>query len=545
MLKMEAMETDMDIDSSEGQSSPDDALNVDFNPSNADAEPPGNRLDNPPHLGRMRKELFEIQDTIELSEAEFKSYWPYVDNVWVKLRSNPSKDGTTVKDYFMCRLKRPTTKPRESDNLDKRMRKKKTREGGTCQMAVRVTRIERAYTTYEIARTNENDECHTHDLDHLDRIKRNSVIMGAAKREATKGYLPSSVHAVLHEDYQALVDAGGKFLTTTDVRNVSQHWRQENLDVELKIHAGYGYLKGTGIVRIGEHTQFASQASSQVRDQTTVTNTAPPLPLNVLQFPEHERDFLESYLPSPGAKNREYPHVLLTYASSLDSMLSLAPGVQTALSGPKSKAMTHYLRARHDAILIGVGTVLADDPGLNCRLEGAGGYGGVGLEGQPRPIIIDPMARWKINSESRILKTAREGRGKAPWIVVSPGANIDTDTLVMLKNHGGNYLRVAEVHPNWRLRWETVLRVLANEGIRSVMIEGGGTVMSELLNMAYSPFIDSVIVTIAPTYLGRGGVFVSPESAKDASGASISAARLREVRWQPMGDDVVMCGKLK
>jgi 2,5-diamino-6-(ribosylamino)-4(3H)-pyrimidinone 5'-phosphate reductase len=549
------MEADMQTDSEDGQSSNNDPSNIAGDSSNGARLHSDDRYNNPPHLGRMRQRLFDVQEPIELSDAEFKEYWPYVDNVWVKQRSTrTSKDGDTTKDYFMCRLKRPSSKPREKTASEieasgKKSRKKRIREGGTCQMGIRIVRYEGAYPTYVITRVGENEEGHTHDLDHLDKIKRNSRIMAVARRESTKGFQPSSVHAVLQEDYQSLVDAGGKFLSTTDVRNVSQHWRAANPDVELKIHEGYESHKGLGVIRVGgERGHLPSRTSLPTQVQVPTANDATPAPPppNVLQFPIYARGFLQRYLPEIGLKKREFPHVTLTYASSLDSMLSLAPGTQTLLSGPESKAMTHYLRCRHDAILVGVGTVLADDPGLNCRLEGVGGYGGVGLEGQPRPIVIDPIARWKVTKDSRILKTAREGRGKAPWIVVSPGASIDTETLVMLKNHGGNYLRVTEIHPNWRLRWEVILRVLAREGIRSVMVEGGGTVMSELLNPAYTAFINSIIVTIAPTYLGRGGVFVSPDSTRDESGKSIPAARLQEVRWQPMGDDdVVMCGKLK
>src|SRR5947207_2217592 len=93
--------------------------------------------------------------------------------------------------------------------------------------------------------------------------------------------------------------------------------------------------------------------------------------MSALTFPYNLRSPLNSYLTrqssslTPTAK----PHVTLTYAASLDSSISLSPGTQTHLSGHLSKAMTHYLRSRHSAILIGVGTAAVDDPGLNCRLD--------------------------------------------------------------------------------------------------------------------------------------------------------------------------------
>ncbi|EHK99335.1 putative 5-amino-6-(5-phosphoribosylamino)uracil reductase [Glarea lozoyensis 74030] len=124
----------------------------------------------------------------------------------------------------------------------------------------------------------------------------------------------------------------------------------------------------------------------------------PDPPRDVLHYPSIHRTFLEPHLPPKTPSTASpYPFTTLTFATSLDSQLALSPGAPTALSGPESKAMTHYLRSRHDAILIGVGTAVADNPSLNCRIEGVGGYGGEGLEGQPRPIVLDPRARWEVN----------------------------------------------------------------------------------------------------------------------------------------------------
>jgi 2,5-diamino-6-(ribosylamino)-4(3H)-pyrimidinone 5'-phosphate reductase len=144
-----------------------------------------------------------------------------------------------------------------------------------------------------------------------------------------------------------------------------------------------------------------------------------------------------------------------------------------------------------------------------------------------------------------MLRTAVDGKGKAPWVVVSPGAQINPQTLMMLKGYGGDFLRIVEFNQHWRLRWEAIFRALASEGIKSVMIEGGGTVLSELLNPEYTSFIDSIVVTVAPTYLGRGGVNVSPDSKQDPGGAPNAALNPREVKWMPLGQNVIMCGKIR
>ncbi|KAI9933384.1 hypothetical protein AWENTII_002566 [Aspergillus wentii] len=500
-------------------------------------------FNNPPNLARIRQVMFECKDPIEISLEEFETYWPFIDNVWVKQRSNSSKEGHCTTDYYMCRLRRPTHRTSETRPLPegKRPRKKRVREGGVCNFQIKVVRFEGAYSTVTIARTPGSSTIHSHDLDHIDKVKRNSGLMEFARKEAVKGFLPSSIYTKFQDEPDKLSEAGGRFCTVTDVRNVSAKWRIQNPEVKLVPHDGYEYQKGHGIVRI-QGADGNKDVTPGPRQPFTDPNS--PLPPDTLSFPQFPLEFLEPYLPKHDER-RQFPHVTLSYASSMDSKISLLPGMQTVLSGPEAKLMTHYLRSRHDAILVGVGTVLADNPGLNCRLEGAGGYGGLGRMWQPRPVVIDPTGRWPVHPECRMLRTAVEGKGKAPWVVVSPGAQIHPQKLMMLKGYGGDFLRIVEYNQSWRLRWEAVLRALASEGIKSVMIEGGGTVLSELLNPEYTEFIDSIIVTVAPTYLGRGGVVVSPDSKRDEQGKPNAALNPRDVKWTPLGQNVIMCGKIR
>ncbi|KAN0073286.1 Dihydrofolate reductase-like domain containing protein [Elaphomyces granulatus] len=500
-------------------------------------------LDNPPNIARIRQVMFECRDSIEISLEEFERYWPFIDNVWVKQRSNSSKEGHCTTDYYMCRLRRPTCRPSQSRPLPegKRPRKKSIREGGTCNVQIKVVRFEGAYSTITISKTPGSSRSHSHDLDYIDKVKRNSGLMEFARREAVKGYLPSSIFTKFQEEPQKLFEAGGRFLTATDVRNVSSKWRIQNPEVKLVPHRGYEYQQGHGIVKIH---RGSDNAITSVGPATPEQPQKLPLPPDTLPYPLFSLDFLEPYLPKHDERRR-FPHVTLSYASSMDSKISLTPGMQTVLSGPEAKLMTHFLRSRHDAILVGVGTVLADNPGLNCRLEGAGGFGGLGRMWQPRPVVVDPTGRWDVHPECRMLRVAVEGKGKAPWVVISPGAQIHPQKLMMLKGYGGDYLRIVEYNQSWRLRWEAILRALAAEGIQSLMIEGGGTILSELLNPEYSDFIDSIIVTVAPTYLGRGGVNVSPDSKQDEDGKPKAALSPGDVTWTPLGQNVIMCGKIR
>jgi 2,5-diamino-6-(ribosylamino)-4(3H)-pyrimidinone 5'-phosphate reductase len=244
-----------------------------------------------------------------------------------------------------------------------------------------------------------------------------------------------------------------------------------------------------------------------------------------------DETFLSPYLPpcnpndqsSGTPKRHDFPFVTLTYACSLDGMIALAPGVRTSLSGLETKSMTHYLRLKHDAILVGAGTAVADAPSLNCR------YPGADLDAQPRPVIVDPRGRWQMDG-SAVYKLAEEGRGKEPWVVgLAANGNKRVPDLGLDERDDGV------------MEWEEVLKALKSKGIDSVMIEGGATIINTLI--LRPDLVDSVIVTIAPTWLGQGGLPACP-SAVTEKGQRVNAARLSDTAWRQFGADAVLCGKL-
>lgn len=514
---------------------------------------------NPPNLGDMRQRLFDVQKDVVLSEAEFDLYFPFVDNVWRKDRAAPGArmtEGTT--ETYWCRLKsnaavkNPTPRPIVDGRQQRRKRK---REEKTCGMALKITHSEGPVRTVTIARA-PNAGDHTHDLEYMDANKRNSGVMDIARREGVRGFLPGSVYWRMCEEPEKMEAAGGKFMKVSDVRNVQYAWRQAHQDVTLKAHAGYNQQRsgprsrpsaqtngrndsGTPAPRAKMHP--LQQAPSRTPNSAPIQSSV-RLPADTLSFPEHARGFLYNYLPDHNRVVRDRkPHVTLTYAMSLDGRIALAADRQTAISGPETKAMTHFLRSRHDAILVGVNTAITDNPGLNCRLEGAGGYGGVAGHMQPRPVIIDPRGRLVIHSDMRMLKTVHEGKGRGPWIVVGPGVKLAQSAVQILKGYGGEFLQINEIHPETGFDWTALFEILYREGIRSVMIEGGGKVLSQLLQPRFSSTIDSVIITIAPTFFGKQGVEVSPGQAEHQD---LVENRLCCVSWQPMGSaDVVLCGQ--
>jgi 2,5-diamino-6-(ribosylamino)-4(3H)-pyrimidinone 5'-phosphate reductase len=508
---------------------------------------------NPPSLGLIRQRLFDIEDTIEFSSPDFERYWPFIDNVWIRNRSAAtSKDTNTVTEWYQCRLRKASDRapyvPRPTPE-GKVGRKKRVRENVSCEMTLRVTRVEGAIPSYRISRSSGKEAKHSHDLDYVDGVKRNSGIMDAARREGVKGYQPSSTFHRMWAEPEKMLEAGGKFLKISDCRNVTMTWRNENPSVVLRVHEGFAPKVSTGPKPRNTVTPTAVAHATAYRSATPTKAAAQPsvLPQDTLQYPAHARDFLEPYLPQANSTSRTTPHVTITYASSLDARISLAPGLRTVLSGPEAKAMTHYMRYRHDAILIGVRTAIADNPALNCRLEGAGGYGGKGLANQPRPIIVDPHARLVIHPDMKMLQMAKQSKAKAPWIIIASKTPPHPVAVRTLKALGGDYIKV---HYGYHagepagFDWAGIFGILHSEGIKSVMVEGGGLVLGELLKDQNKRLVDSVVVTIAPAFLGKAGIQVSPDPRFDTQGQPI-ATRLRQVKWQPMGqEDVILCGKM-
>lgn len=217
-------------------------------------------------------------------------------------------------------------------------------------------------------------------------------------------------------------------------------------------------------------------------------------------------------------------------------------------------AMTHYLRARHDAILVGVGTAEADDPGLNCRYHGvekgeANGHE-IRME-QPRPVVVDERmqwSKWEKEGGAKVFKLAREGKGKFPWWVVSrSAAEMESGEVAIeaFKRLGGKVL-ITDSGRNWA---ET-LDALRKEDIGSVMVEGGVGIINGLLGKENQKHVGSLIVTIDPSIYGRSKEEGGQEPRESAlvdpvrDVADVKPVVMTNVKWVQMGKDGVVLGKM-
>lgn len=239
--------------------------------------------------------------------------------------------------------------------------------------------------------------------------------------------------------------------------------------------------------------------------------------MSLVPLPETLVPFLSEYLPRD---HKDKIFVTLTWAQSLDARISAEKGVQTVISHLETKTMTHYLRANHEAILVGIGTVLADDPKLNCRFGNA----------KIRPVVVDPHGKWQY-AKSTLRSICDQKLGLAPYIVTGKDSKFDGESAAVLESQGGKIVRL-HLGPDHGHNWEMIFGELQTLGLRSVMVEGGAIVINELL---LSDLVDSVVITIGPVFLGQKGTEVSP----------ISSVKLRDVTWWSGVQDTVMAARVK
>lgn len=215
---------------------------------------------------------------------------------------------------------------------------------------------------------------------------------------------------------------------------------------------------------------------------------------------------------------RGRPHVLLKLATSLDGKIATASGESRWITGPPARALVHRWRADADAVAVGIGTALADDPGLTAR----------DLEGpvrQPARVVFDRQARLPVTSQ-----LARSA-GEVPVLVVA-SETAPADRVAALEATGVRVLRVSGGVAEG-------LAALAAEGIQSVFLEGGAQLAGAALGAGV---VDVVRWFSAPMLIGGDG---APGAIGGAGiGRLADAPRLRDVSVERIGDDILVSGRL-
>jgi diaminohydroxyphosphoribosylaminopyrimidine deaminase / 5-amino-6-(5-phosphoribosylamino)uracil reductase len=182
-------------------------------------------------------------------------------------------------------------------------------------------------------------------------------------------------------------------------------------------------------------------------------------------------------------------HVILKLAVSSDDKIGAAGRKPVAISGEAAKARVHLLRAQCDAVLIGIGTVRADDPLLTCRLPGMAAR-------SPVRVVLDRNLR--IPGSSRLVHSARE---TPLWVMTSNLA--EAPVAMKLGAAGAQVIRVAAAKPPPGLDLASVLRALSEKGITRLLVEGGARVASSFVAAG---LVDEVWLLRGAEPVGADGV---------------------------------------
>jgi diaminohydroxyphosphoribosylaminopyrimidine deaminase/5-amino-6-(5-phosphoribosylamino)uracil reductase len=222
------------------------------------------------------------------------------------------------------------------------------------------------------------------------------------------------------------------------------------------------------------------------------------------------------------------PLVILKMAMSLDGQTTTAPDDSLWISGPESRDLVHKWRAESDAIAVGIGTALTDDPLLTARIEGAR---------QPVRVVFDSRARLQLDSQ--LLQTLDQ----APVLVVT-APDAPADRISALETAGAEIIVASDL--------DAALHELGRHEITSLFLEGGRTLASAFLS---SGQIDESRTFIAPMLLGsqpnsgpRAGGDDREDSAGRQSPRSETGPARREALWsstKTIGPDTLITATYK
>ncbi len=217
------------------------------------------------------------------------------------------------------------------------------------------------------------------------------------------------------------------------------------------------------------------------------------------------------------------PYVALKLALSLDGRIATRTGASRWITGPEARARVHVLRAESDAVIVGIGTAIADDPALTVR-EVTGR--------NPARVVVD--SQLKLAVDSALATTAREVR---TYLLTTEGA--PDDRALILSELGIEVIRCAP-SPEGRVDLDQALRALGERGIVSVLVEGGAELGGSLLA---GRLADRLHAFVAPLLLGPRG---RPGAVDWCGPAEIAdAPRIIDPQWEVCGVDAHVFGRVE
>ncbi len=212
------------------------------------------------------------------------------------------------------------------------------------------------------------------------------------------------------------------------------------------------------------------------------------------------------------------PLIVLKTATTLDGRIATKRGDSRWITGEESRARVHALRASHDAVMVGVGTVRADDPRLDCRLPGL-------ADRSPVRVVAD--SRLRLPLTSRLVKTARE---HPTWVVTLAGAA--PKRRQRYRDAGVELIDVA-AGEDGALDLDAAVRALGARGLTRVLVEGGARLATGLLRRG---LVDRLIWFRAPRLMGADGL---PTALDLGVGGLAETPGFRRVSVAEVGADIM------
>ena len=215
------------------------------------------------------------------------------------------------------------------------------------------------------------------------------------------------------------------------------------------------------------------------------------------------------------------PAVTVGYAQTLDGRLATSTGSSQWISAPESLRFNHELRAGHDAIMVGVGTVCEDDPRLTVRL--AAGH-------DPLRVVVDSTLRTPLTA-------AVLARGAAPGTVIAVTDRAPVGRRGKVRALGGTVLCLP-ANAGGRVDLVALLAALHERGVRSVLVEGGAGIITALLQ---ARLVDRLVVCLAPKIMGAGIEAVGDLGIRDLARALL----MTDTSVTPYGVDLILDGRIE
>lgn len=209
------------------------------------------------------------------------------------------------------------------------------------------------------------------------------------------------------------------------------------------------------------------------------------------------------------------PFVIYKSSTTLDGKIATVKGESRWISNEISRNKVHLMRHFYSGIMVGINTVISDDPMLNCRIDGLT---------SPIRIVVDSSL--KIPVDCKLVQTADKYR-----TIVATIQNDNSLKAEMLKQFGVTVIKIKEL--NGRVDLDNLMDILGNMGIDSILIEGGGTLA---FNVFKQNIIDKVVYYIAPKIFGGMSAKTSVEG--DGFNYINECVKLKDISTEIVNDDV-------